>query len=456
MSGNYTNVPLNSNQIHIFIIRVLLVTNILNAKGAIVATIGPSSDKNNTIEKMIEEGLDIIRLNMSHGTHEDHKKRFEMVRNLNDEIPILFDLSGPKIRIGKLSSSVILKKGDSFILSKDEQSGEENKVSVSYPELIDITKVDQTLFLNDGLLEFKVIEKTDRDLICEVLTPGPLSSRKGVNTPNIPIQLYAPTKKDKKDIEFTIGLEPDFYSISFVRRAQDIIDVKNKIDQYTTEKVPMISKIEHLDALDNIEEISKHSSGLMVARGDLGVELPPWRVPPVQKMLVNTCRTHGISCIIATQMLESMVLSSRPTRAEVSDVYQAIVQGADAVMLSAETATGNYPIETVKIMNNIIRAAQEHVKQTSRQRFNEISSISEAIGRAAVSLASGTDVDAIITFTRSGRSSMMISKFKPSQPILAISPVKKTTRRVRLQWGVTPLYLEKDFNDTDTFLSYSV
>ncbi len=419
------------------------------SKGVIVATLGPASDKREILEKMVEEGLDVVRLNLSHGTHKDHKKRFELVRSVNDTIPILFDLSGPKIRIGMLEKSITLKSGYQYTLTKDDIIGDQHRASLLYDELIDVAKVGNTLFLNDGLLEFKITEKTENELICEVITGGILSSRKGVNTPGVPINLYAPTPKDLDDLDFTIGLEPDFYSVSFVRRVEDLERVRARIKTHTDDRIPLISKIEHQDALKNIDDIIKKSDGIMVARGDLGIELPLDQIPRIQKELIDKCQYYSTSCIVATQMLESMIKSPRPTRAEVSDVANAIIQGSDAVMLSAETATGNYPIDTIRVMDKIISTAQEDVKTISDLTRIRQSTTAESICRAATGIATTLKADKIIAYTRSGITSGILSRFKPEQEIIAISPNVKTTRRCKLQWGVTPLLIERDYFNTD-------
>ncbi|MHA2090390.1 MAG: pyruvate kinase [Candidatus Kariarchaeaceae archaeon] len=421
-------------------------------KGAIVGTLGPASDNQEILERMIHTGLDVVRLNMSHGTHNEAKKRFELVRRVDDRIPILLDLSGPKIRIGEMEESIEMNRGQKFFLSKKTIKGTAEGVSVSYPELIDLAEVGKTLFLNDGLIELKIIDKNSNELSCEVMSGGPLSSRKGVNTPGIPIKLYAPTEKDIKDLEFSLDLEPDFYSVSFVRRIEDLQKVRSIIATGSKEEIPLVSKIEHQDAVNDIDTICKSSNGVMVARGDLGVELPPEEVPLIQRKLVAICNQLGIPCIVATQMLESMVVSPRPTRAETSDVANAILQGADAVMLSAETATGKYPVEAIAMMERIIQTVQLRVKPKSTMKIDFTSHRAESIGRAAVSLAEGLGADTIMAFTRTGLSSALVSKFRPTQPILAVTPAIKTARRSRLQWNVYPLLLERDFTDTDELL----
>ncbi|MCY3411036.1 MAG: pyruvate kinase [Candidatus Heimdallarchaeota archaeon] len=422
------------------------------SKGVIVGTIGPSSSDPEILARMIEAGLDMVRLNLSHGSHEDHKKRFDLVRSVDDTVPILFDLSGPKIRIGNLKESIVLKSGDTYTLTRKKIIGDKEKASLLYEELIDVTEVGNTLYLNDGLLEFKVTEKTDDELICRVITGGTLSSRKGVNAPNIPINLFCPTDKDIADIDYTVQLEPDFYSVSFVRRVEDLIRVREQIALHTNDKIPLVSKIEHRDALSNIDEIIKHSDGIMVARGDLGIELPLEDIPKIQRDLIDKCLYYSRSCIVATQMLESMVTSPRPTRAEVSDVSAAIMQGSDAVMLSAETATGAYPVETIKVMDRIITTAQKYVNPISDLSSIKQSTTAEAVASAATTIAQASEADKIFAFTRSGITSGILSRFKPTQQIIAITPNVKTARRVKLQWGVSSLLLERDFLSTDEMI----
>ena len=421
-------------------------------KAAIVSTLGPASSSPETLRAMIEAGLDVVRLNMSHGTRKDHRKRFEMVRDVDDSLPILFDLSGPKIRIGELKESFKLNTGDELILTKEDIMGTPEKVSVSYDELIDLAEVGNTIFLNDGLIHLEVTETGSKEIKCDVKAGGPLSSRKGLNAPGIPIRLYAPTEKDMGDIEATVDLEPDFYSVSFVRRTQDLQRVRDQIANFTTDSIPIVSKIEHQDAMDNIDQIISMSDAVMVARGDLGVELPPEDIPLIQEKLVHKCNILGKPVIVATQMLESMVLSPKPTRAEASDVANAILQGADAVMLSAETATGNYPIESVDMMDRIIKRVQPKIEDKSQQQIMSQNNIPDSIGRSAVSLASALKTDIIMAFTRSGGSSASVAKFRPKQPIIAVTPLPKTSRRVRLQWGVQPLLLRRDFTDTDEMI----
>ena len=428
----------------------------IKSKAAIVGTLGPSSSEEEKLRKLIENGLDVVRLNMSHGNIEDHKQRFELVRRVDETIPIIIDLSGPKIRIGEVKENFDLIKDDTIILTKENVVGNREKLSISYNELIDLVDVKDTLFINDGIIELEVTEKFENELNCKVLSGGPISSRKGLNAPGVPIGLFSPTRKDLEDIQNTINLEPDFYSVSFVRRKEDLIKVREQIANFTTERVPLISKIEHQDALDNIDEIINYSDGLMVARGDLGVELPPEDIPLIQEVLVKKSNDAGIPVIVATQMLESMVNSAKPTRAEASDVANAILQGADAVMLSAETATGNHPIEAVGMMERIIKKVEPRLFEKSIELQRYVNSIPDSIGRSAVSMAEALNADVIMAFTRSGGSSQSVAKFRPNQKIIAVTPLDKTSRRLRLQWGVNPLLLSRDFSDTDEMIFQGV
>ncbi len=425
-------------------------------KASIVSTIGPATDTPEKIEKLIKAGVSIIRINLSHGTQETAKKRYEMVRDVDDSVAILFDLSGPKIRIGEMKKPEILVPNQKFIITSRKVKGNCEQVSVNYPELIKLTKPGHYLYMNDGLIRVRVVETTDTDIITEVIRGGTLSSRKGVNTPGIPINLYSPTKKDISDIEFTAGLEPDFYGVSFVRRGKDLNLVRQHIQTQTKNVPHLISKIEHQDAIKNFSDILKLSNGIMVARGDLGVEMDPAEVPLVQKSLIRKCNKKGVPVIVATQMLESMVVSANPTRAEASDVANAIIDGADAVMLSAETATGNFPVESVKMMHRIIMNAQTTVKPLKQSYEMGISPLWDAVGRAAVTLANSIEASAILANTRSGDTSRVISKYRPNQPIIALTPNKHTYRRLNLQWGVIPVYLDHEFNNTDNLIATSV
>ena len=428
-----------------------------NIKGCIVTTVGPSSDDMEILTEMIEAGLGMIRINLSHGTIDEAKRRFVKIRDLNDSIPIMFDLSGPKIRIGKMESSVMLAKGDKFVLQTEEIIGRKDRVSFSYPELTKIIKPGNFLYLNDGIIQVKVREVSENEIITEVLKPGSLSSRKGINVPNTPLKIFSPTKKDLSDLERTIELEPDFYSLSFVRRADDLKNAVEHIKSLVTYTPKIISKIEHKDALRCFDEIMKHSAGIMIARGDLGIEIESFKVPIIQKELIKKCNLNGVPVIVATQMLESMVLSPNATRAEASDVANAIFDGADAVMLSAETATGNYPVESVRTMADIIKHLQPSIRfQKDVFETDVILSEPEAVARTAVHLAETMNAMAIVAMTRSGNTAKLLSKYRPVTQIIAVTNNKPVYRGLRLFWGITTYYHGKLFDNTDEMIKTGV
>ncbi|RMG43252.1 MAG: pyruvate kinase [Methanobacteriota archaeon] len=425
-------------------------------KAGIIGTIGPSSANEETLKEMFTKGLNIVRINLSHGSIDQAKKNFDLVRTVNDTIGILLDLSGPKMRIGAINGHVHLKQGQEFRITKEDVQGDEHRVGTNYPELIDLVKPGNTLYLNDGLIELVVKEKTETDVICEVVRGGILSSRKGINAPGVPIGLFSPTAKDVRDLEATISLEPDFYGVSFVRRPEDLIRVKEIIATHTKDEIHLVSKIEHQDALKNFDEILKESNEIMVARGDLGVEMNPAEVPLVQKELIKKCNRLGKPAIVATQMLESMVVSPRPTRAEASDVANAILDGADVVMLSAETATGDYPVKAVETMRDIILKVQNTIVPHKQKYLPKENPNWDAVGRAAVYLAEDLDASAILANTRSGDTSRVIAKYRPNQPIISITPNRKTFRRLNMQWGVIPIYSNKTYHDTDDMIEESI
>ncbi len=421
-------------------------------KTKIVCTIGPSSNDEETLERLIRAGMNVARLNLSHGSLDYHKKTFDLIRSIDESIAILLDISGPKIRVGKFEKSIVLQKGQEYILTKENVTGNEERASVTYPQLIDDLQEGSLIYLNDGLIAMRVIAKNDDYLVAKVLNGGILSSNKGINVPESKISVYTPTDKDRKDILETAKWEPDYYSVSFVRRVLDLENVRNTFRTVTNDDIPLVSKIEHKDALNAFEDIVSASQGVMVARGDLGVELPPEEVPLLQKELIRKSRYHGVPVIVATQMLESMIINSRPTRAEVSDVANAILDGADAVMLSAETATGKYPVETVEMMTKICLKTECHLTPTQEERHVKKGAMVPAhIGRAAVRLAEDTNADLIIAMTQTGTTTEMVSTFRPKQAILGFSTNLKNLRRLALQWGVIPILF--DFiPDTDDMI----
>jgi len=429
-------------------------------KTKIICTIGPSSESPGVIEGMIKAGMDIARLNFSHGSYEEHLKKIRTIREISDRlgktITILQDLSGPKIRIGKVrDSGIFLKKGYTFILTNQEKVGDEKGVYVNYPTLSKEVKPGDRILLSDGTIELKVLETGENEIKCLIVMGGLLTSNKGINVPTGAILASSFTEKDREDLLFGLKSGIDMVSLSYVKKASDIERVKNFLKNENNE-IPVIAKIERKEALENIDEILSISDGIMVARGDLGVETPLEKVPNVQKMLIKKANILGKPVITATQMLRSMVDHIQPTRAEVTDVVNAIYDGTDAVMLSEETATGQFPIEAVQMMDRIAKACEEefpHEKFFIEDTNNNIN-LSRAISRAASFLARQVGATVIVTPTESGSTARWVSRLRPSQPILALSRHLSTVRSLNLCWGVTPV-LVSDWKDTDDMLERS-
>ena len=418
----------------------------------IVATIGPASNTKQALTDLIEKGVDVIRLNFSHGTHEDHLKVYNIVREISTSIAVMVDLSGPKFRIGMVEKAFEAQKGDTVILTTDEVVGSEQtkRFTVSHDKLPQEVKTGSKLFINDGLVGLTVTSVKNNDIICEVFAGGPISSKKGINAPNIPLSLYFPTPKDLDDAEFALDHfdpEPDFFAISFIRRPQDVKEIKELLDK-KYKKTKLIAKIEHKDALNQIDEIMQVCDGVMVARGDLGIEVPTEDVPIIQKELIRKSNQIGKPVITATQMLESMTFNKRPTRAEAGDVSNAVLDGTDAVMLSGETASGHYPLDAVEYMDRIAKKAEDSVFKTDMTDihfkdaniFNPIS-ISENLGFSALTLSNNFPISAIIAITRTGSTAQIVSKFKPKAPILACTGDERTARQLQMVWGVEPILI---------------
>ncbi len=415
----------------------------------IIGTIGPSSNTHEKIEALIDAGMNVARLNFSHGTHESHQKTFEMIREVSEDIAIAIDIAGPKIRLGTIKETYELELGEKVVIVNDDSIiGTRNKFSINYPSLYKEVKPGSPLYINDGLVRLEVTEVKGTDIHCIVKDGGLISTRKGVNAPDSNIALHVPTKKDIKDIEKACELETDYLFISFVRSEKDLNNIKEIIESKTTDKIPIISKIEHGDAVKNINRIFKNSDGLMVARGDLGIEVGPALVPVLQKQFIKLGINAGKPVIVATQMLESMTREPLPTRAEASDVAHAVFDGADAVMLSAETATGNFPIEAVKTMSEIIKKAEHYKRDEIPQVSISTDNINEAIGTAATELSKKLNAKAIVALTKSGFSARMVSRNRLLLPIFAATPEIKTKRRAQLYWGVIPVFhqYEEDYD----------
>lgn len=415
-------------------------------KTKIVCTLGPASNSEAMISRLIQAGMNVARLNFSHGTHAEHHQLITTIRRvaarLDQPLAILQDLQGPKLRVGKIKNgSVELKKHQTVIITTEEILGDENRISTTYKQLPDDVRPGDKILLDDGLLQLKVMKIVDRQVHCQVLEGGQLSDHKGINLPGINISQPSLTEKDRDDLEFGIKSGVDLVAMSFVRQPNDIRQVKEIIHQHQKD-IMVIAKLEKPDAILHLKPILQVSDGVMIARGDLGVELPLPRVPSLQKQIIRLARRMGKPVITATQMLESMRFNSRPTRAEVSDVANAIFDGTDAVMLSAETATGNYPIETVKMMAQIIaEAEQDREYLLCPQRFDDdrTQSIADAISHSACEAAEYLKVKAIVAFTKSGFTARMVAKYRPQTQIIAFSPLRLVERQLNLSWGVLPL-----------------
>ena len=431
-------------------------------KTKIVCTIGPASRVYDVIEKLIRRGMNVARLNFSHGSYKEHLQVIENIRQaslkIGQPIAILQDLGGPKIRIGKIiKEPIFLKEGSSFILTNREVTGNDQEVSLTFPFLPQKVKKGDCIFLADGTLEFKVKEFTSTDIICRVVRGGKLTSHQGVNIPNISMDIPSLTEKDYQDILFGIKNKVDFIGLSFIRRAEDVLKVRKILKENKAEEISLIAKIEKKEAVDNLKEIIETSDGIMVARGDLGVEIPLENVPLVQKNIIKKCNFVGKPVITATQMLISMMSNPRPSRAEVTDVANAILDGTDAIMLSEETAVGNYPLEAVETMNKIalrIEKAIDYEKILSERSISVKPTNADAISHATCQVALDLKVKAIVTFTFSGSTARMVSRYRPPVPIIAASTQDSTVKKLTLSWGVYPFKTE-ELADTDDLITRS-
>ncbi|NWF98150.1 MAG: pyruvate kinase [Nitrospirae bacterium] len=413
-------------------------------KAKIVCTIGPASSSREILDSLVKNGMNIARLNFSHGDYEAHKKRFQLIKEISTQqkIPVamLQDLQGVKIRVGTMEGGAVeLKKGKTILLSPGEGIGNQNEIFISYPFLSREVKTGDKILLDDGLIQLIVIDKIKNSLKAKIIEAGILKDRKGVNLPGIKLSVSSFTEKDEQDLIFGIKMGIDYVAISFVREAGDIIKVKEWLKK-RRKYLPIIAKIEKPEALSNINEILSEVEGIMIARGDLGVEIPPEEVPLIQKSLILKANQKGKIVITATQMLESMTEHLRPTRAETTDVANAVLDGTDALMLSAETASGKYPVETLKMMDRIIRHT-EHLKSVdSAYRRGNI--FAEAAADAACRAAEDIHAKVLVAFTQSGFTAMLLSKLRPKVPVIAMTPNEEIMRRVNLYWGIKPMIMK--------------
>jgi pyruvate kinase len=429
----------------------------------IVATIGPATEDEDSMRDLITAGMNVARMNFSHGSHENHAERIRRMRRASEScgipVTIMMDLQGPKIRTGKLKTGQInLVPGKTITLTTRTVLGDENLVSVDYPELPRVLEPGKRILLADGIMELKVLAVSGTEIQTEILLGGTLTDHKGVNLPGAKLDIPGFTKKDEEDLAFGLQQSVDAIAMSFVRSPQDIQRVKDAIREYAPDKIdtPVIAKLERPEALENLEEIIQASDGVMVARGDLGVEMSPEEVPIAQKRIIKCANQYAKLVITATQMLESMIYNPRPTRAEASDVANAIFDGTDAVMLSGETAVGKYPTQTIEMMNLIICQAENNLATWGHwQGEVPVDDVDDAVyvTRAARELAHDKNVAAIAVFTMSGRTAMLMSKERPSKPILAFTPRPETYYRLPMYWGTIP-YLISEADTVETMLMH--
>jgi pyruvate kinase len=424
----------------------------------IVCTLGPASADSRVIERLIRAGMDVARLNMSHGTKEEHAHSIKIVRELNrrleSHVAILMDLPGPKYRTGEMpGGSAVLKKGDHFILTTRQIAGNSKAVSINLPSLSHDAKIGGTVLVDDGAMQLKIVDVQGDDVVCKVIAGGILTPGRGVVLPGVPISEPFMTEKLKQHLEFALQQGPEYIALSFVSSAEDVLQVRAILRQHNSD-IPLISKIESAEAVRNFDNILEASDGIMVARGDMGVELPLQKVPIIQKEIIRSCNRAGKAVITATQMLESMVTSARPTRAEVTDVANAILDGTDAIMLSAETSMGKYPVQALKMMFDIATETEHHLPYESMltQRGQWVGRhTDEIISYNACYTALQLKAVAIVAYTHSGSTARRVSKYRPNIPIIAITPDQTIAGRLILYWGVHAFHVPGASSVDDLF-----
>lgn len=420
-------------------------------KVKIVCTLGPACGELDKLRLLVRAGLNVARFNFSHGDYETHGRILEMVRQVegegSDPIATILDTKGPEIRTGLLEEHrpVELKPESKFTLVTEECAGNQDRVSVSYDRLPDEVTVGESLFIDDGSIQLKIEAIRPGEVECRVLVGGTLGERKGLNAPGAELSVPTLTEKDIADIKWGMEHDMDYLAVSFVRSKEDIMEVRKVVESYGYKRINIIAKIETQQSVDNLEEIIRLVDGVMVARGDLGVEMPTEEVPIVQKRIIELCRGQGKPVIVATQMLDSMIRNPRPTRAEASDVANAVLDGADAVMLSGETANGKYPLETVRMMGRIVERAERELKANfgSSRRAAGAPNAADSVSHCAMRTAEELSARAVISLTRSGSTASMVSKYRPDAPIIAATPLRATWRSLALMWGVCPILLDE-------------
>lgn len=420
-----------------------------------ISTIGPKSESKEVLTKIVQAGCNVVRLNFSHGDYEEQGARIKTMREINEElgtnVAILLDTKGPEIRTNDFEGGAVqLTKGNTVRVAMEEVLGTSERFSITYPGLINDVEIGGTILLDDGGVELKVVAKEEKDIVCEIMNSNMVKNKRGVNVPNVSLQLPFVSEKDKNDVIFAATQDLDFVAASFVRRASDVVELRQILKDAGNESVQIIAKIENQEGVDNVDAILEVADGIMVARGDLGVEVPAEEVPMIQRRIIEACNAAGKVVVTATQMLESMQKNPRPTRAEVSDVANAVFDGTDAVMLSGESAAGDYPVEAVATQTRVVARAETELDYEGMAQFAAMFSkqtVDGAIGRAVVNTVLDLDVKAVIALTQSGSTARAIAKFRPQVPVFAAVPNRKVARSLALNWGVEP-YIVDGLGDT--------
>lgn len=436
----------------------------LKKKTKIICTIGPSSEKESVLKELIENGLNVCRLNFSHGTHPEQQNKIDIIKKVREElkepIAILLDTKGPEIRTGLFDESeVLLEEGQYFTLTTEEIVGNREKCSISYTGLVNDVQKGNIILIDDGLISLEVVSVTQKEILCLVKNSGIVKNNKGINVPNVKINLPAITEKDKRDIIFGVENGIDFIAASFVRKASDVLAIREILEECNAEHIQIISKIENQEGVDNIDDILQVTDGIMIARGDLGVEIPTEEIPIVQKMIIKKCNLLSKPVITATQMLDSMIRNPRPTRAEVTDVANAIYDGTDAIMLSGETASGKYPVEALKTMSRIALRTEmtlDYNKMMAERAKNRSVNVTNAISHATCTTADDIGAACIVTPTESGYTARMVSSYRPMQPIIAVIHDERVLRQMGIVWGIIPLDVKNRSDSTDDLFNRSI